>query len=72
MICNNVPCYCVERHLFVLDTIVLDTFGLGVEMCTGWMDMGVLDTDPLVPAGKFALTLTFCKVNLTLVGLMST
>ena len=36
------------------------------------MDMGVLDTDSLVPTGKFALTLTFCKVNLTLVGLMST
>ena len=36
------------------------------------MDMGVLDTDSLVPAGKFALTLTFCKVKFTLVGLMST
>ena len=33
--------------------------------------MGDLDCDPLVLTGKLCLTLAVCKVNDTLVGLMS-
>ena len=41
----------------------------------GWYrvrgDLGVLETDSLVPTGKLDLVFWFCKVKLTLVGLIS-
>ena len=38
----------------------------------GGVDLGILDTGSLVLTGKFDLTLGFCKVKFTLVGLIST
>ena len=63
--CNTVPCHMCGMTFVGIRHIWL----------WGWYrvrgDLGVLETDSLVPTGKLDLVFWFCKVKLTLVGLIS-